>query len=200
MELATITMDRDEAQARYEDYRRSAHKDLSKEFARIMRGFKALAKGTRLLDLDKSVQQGGTVTRQRRGETFWLPAIAVGRADKPYSHVRIGDNTVTYDADERGWGRSDKNRVVVQRGELSLSKLDAWTAFRSPTPIVPPEHTPPYALSNYHVLWEADWQPYQPVDPALLRHIGGPIYAVIAEWDLTPLEAAILRDSTVTAR
>lgn len=31
-----------------------------------------------------------------------------------------------------------------------------------------------------------------PVDPALLKHIGGDLYAVVATWDLTDLERAVL--------
>jgi hypothetical protein len=44
------------------------------------------------------------------------------------------------------------------------------------------------------VLWEADWKvhPVPPGDPALLKHIGGDLYAVVAVWDLTPLEQAVL--------
>jgi hypothetical protein len=47
------------------------------------------------------------------------------------------------------------------------------------------------------VLWEVEewtWRttPRPPGDPALLRHVGGDIYAVEAIWDLTPLEQLVL--------
>jgi hypothetical protein len=41
------------------------------------------------------------------------------------------------------------------------------------------------------ILWEAEWQ-HVPSDPLLLRHITGPLYAVLASWDLTELERAVL--------
>lgn len=31
-----------------------------------------------------------------------------------------------------------------------------------------------------------------PGDPALLKHMGGDLYAILAVWDLSPLERAVL--------
>jgi hypothetical protein len=59
-------------------------------------------------------------------------------------------------------------------------------------PIVPPQYRPKFKLSNYHILWEADWKRV-PVDPILLKHLGGSLYAVLASWDLTEIEQAVLR-------
>ena len=58
-------------------------------------------------------------------------------------------------------------------------------------PNVPPALRPAHALSNYHLLWEAEWRVAPgppPGDPALLKHIGGDLYSVLAVWDLTPVE------------
>jgi hypothetical protein len=45
----------------------------------------------------------------------------------------------------------------------------------------------------YHVLWDAVWTPEPPIDPLLLKHCGGSLYAIVAAWDLTPLEQAVMR-------
>lgn len=37
-----------------------------------------------------------------------------------------------------------------------------------------------------------EWAPVPPTDPFLLRHLGGTLYVVLAQWDLTPLEKAVL--------
>ena len=42
------------------------------------------------------------------------------------------------------------------------------------------------------ILWEAEWETV-PRDPLLLRHLAGGLYAVMASWDLTPLERAVLK-------
>jgi hypothetical protein len=49
-------------------------------------------------------------------------------------------------------------------------------------------------LAKHFVLWEVEsWAAAPPVDPMLLKPIGGDLYAVVAQWDLTELERAILR-------
>lgn len=72
----------------------------------------------------------------------------------------------------------------------------AWSAM---VPVTPPKHRPrPNAnMSKLLVLWEADdwtWRttPQPPGDPALLQHVAGDIYAVLATWDLTELERLVL--------
>ncbi len=72
----------------------------------------------------------------------------------------------------------------------------AWAA---QVPIVPPRHRPRLNadLSKLAVLWEVDewtWMdsPRPSRDPALLQHVGGDIYAVLATWDLSELERLVL--------
>lgn len=70
----------------------------------------------------------------------------------------------------------------------------AWSAM---VPIVPPKHRPERGFGQRLVLWEVDdWVraslPAPPHDPALLRPLGGDLYAVEAVWDLTELERLVL--------
>lgn len=66
-------------------------------------------------------------------------------------------------------------------------------------PIVPADvrETVTGPLRDYHILWEVEqWhdQPLvtPPTDPYLIRHIGGSLWSVEAEWDLTDLEKAVI--------
>lgn len=59
-------------------------------------------------------------------------------------------------------------------------------------PHIPPALRPARKLENYHILWEADWQQDPPRDPMLLKRLAGTFYAVLAVWDLTDLERAVL--------
>jgi hypothetical protein len=92
-------------------------------------------------------------------------------------------------------GRRERVRV---RGIFAEVIGPSWMArdFRSMVPPVPPGLRPARHLRNYHVLWEAEWvqhaPPRPPGDPALLRRIGGDVFAVVAVWDLTEMERAIL--------
>lgn len=68
-------------------------------------------------------------------------------------------------------------------------------------PLVPADVRPATGqLRDWHVLWEVEaWHDSPqtmtpPRDPYLLRYIGGSLWAVLAEWDLTELERAVMRD------
>lgn len=64
---------------------------------------------------------------------------------------------------------------------------------RAMVPLIPPALRPASDFKNFFILWEAEWQPdVAPKDPALLKHVGGDLYAVLAVWDLTELERAVL--------
>jgi hypothetical protein len=58
-------------------------------------------------------------------------------------------------------------------------------------PSVPPQLRPD-DLSKYFILWEAEWTAKAPVDPILLSPVNDTMFAVVAQWDLTPLEQRVL--------
>lgn len=45
---------------------------------------------------------------------------------------------------------------------------------------------------RWFILWEAVWTPVPPRDPILLEHVAGSLYSVLAQWDLTDLERALM--------
>ena len=199
MQLHTIEMDRAEARARYLEYRDAVRERHDAELAEIMRGYRALARGHQVIDLAATIRAGGTVTKTvphfRGGaREVTLPALAVMRADQPWCHVQVTrDGAVAYH--HQGSPRSNETRNLIR---LPVGTLDEdittdypWRQ-RAMVPPVPPRLRPKASLGNYHVLWEAEWERCAPVDPALLRHIGGDLYAVLATWDLTPLERTVL--------
>jgi len=50
------------------------------------------------------------------------------------------------------------------------------------------------SLKNYHILWEVKkWKPVPPKDPMLLRKLTPNMFVVLASWDLTPLERAVIK-------
>jgi hypothetical protein len=67
-----------------------------------------------------------------------------------------------------------------------------WNADAS-VPGVPPALRPADKgwPSKHYVLWETDWDDV-PEDPALLKPLGALLYVVVATWDLTELEQAVL--------
>lgn len=209
MELATIEMERPKAREAFLDYRKAVRQRHNAEDEEIMRGYKALAAGKTLIHLSRTMVAGGTK------EQTWgfrkpfdenvsvLPRLAVCRA-----HVRTAftngvrrDGSLEIRSKEAVAGHNNFDRVRFDERTFPQHELcdegrtDWLQRFKALVPIVPPALRPGFGLHNYHVLWEAEWKlhtPPAPVDPALLKWIGGDLYAVIATWDLTELEQAVL--------
>lgn len=175
-----------------------------------------------MIALTPTIRAGGTIVRtrvQNRGtdrETrthCLLPRLAVCVATAAYAYTRgvqrdgsiefvdSLQRTLRY---RRGMLKLDTRFELDEGFEPGATLLNGnrwWrqAAWQSMVPIVPPRHRPPSAttLASYLVLWEVDkwtWTepPLPPGDPALLRHVGGDIYAVLALWDLTELERLVL--------
>lgn len=204
MDLATIEMERPKAREAFLEYRAAVRRRHDAEDAAIMRGYRALADGKQLLRLTQTLTAGGTtslVTRNWNRETtnVTVPRLAVARA----SATKVW--TFGIDANGRCEMRTKRDvavnnqydRIIVPNGTFEAGTQDTvWTSPRiaAIVPNVPPALRPATALSNYHVLFEAEWalDPEPPIDPALIKRLGGDLWVVVATWDLTELERAVL--------
>lgn len=210
MELATIEMPVDEAQQAFEEYRAAVRERHDEADEAIMKGYQALAKGQQVINLPQALRAGGVDTisvrsrfRATEAGLVTVPKLAVARANR---------TTVwTYGIDENGRCVMQTKRNPHVNNNFDVYRLpngsfdpgerdrDAWSEprIRAVVPNVPPRLRPRAGLHNFHVLFEAEWgvEPAPPYDPALLRHIGGALYAVLAVWDLTEIERAVLAGS-----
>jgi hypothetical protein len=219
MNLTAIEMAPQVAREAFLDYREAVrdHRRLSPypEDKELMRAYRALAKGERIIQLTEALRAGGTTLltcpgvrwdggRYVEGDVE-LPKIAVGRADRGF--VWCGGITASGGVEMvTKTDRAPNNRRdVVQRAAVFPRDRErnttgvGWDSRGVPraiVPIIPPKLRPKRTrLSEFHVLFEAEWAvhtPPPPVDPALLRHLGGDLYAVVAVWELTEVERAVL--------
>lgn len=76
-----------------------------------------------------------------------------------------------------------------------------WYQRRADVPQLPPElqRTVDRKRTDMLLLWEPEWRneehapvPRPVLDPALLEHVSGSLYAVVAIWELSAIEAAAL--------
>lgn len=207
VEFTTIESARDEARRQFLVYRKAVREakdaDQKKADAIVMRGYREIAKGRPVLDLMKVMQGAGI------REDNWYPKLAICNADATHCCVEMRESGgVTFYAGRSA--RAPKNRRVAlpastlptfQRDwtgkSLHTSTRRNWSAWspeaEAVVPTIPPQYRPPFQLGNYHLLWEAVWTKAVPEDPILLRHLGGNLFAVLAQWDLSPLEQAVLR-------
>lgn len=69
-------------------------------------------------------------------------------------------------------------------------------AITTPTPIIPPAiliDEVMRSLKNYYILWEVEKWDEVPRDPILLKRLTPNLFGVLATWNLSELERAIIR-------
>jgi len=191
MNIQTITMPRKEAHEAFREYREAFRRDGQARDAALMRGYKALAKGRQVIDLGDVMKVAGVDELQR-------PRLAICRADATRCRLEAWqDGALRFWMDREGGGHESRRFVAVPAGTFSWpTNTDVRWALRkffAIVPMIPPRYRPVSALSNFHVLWEATWQTEPPKDPMLLRRLDGMLFAVLAVWDLSELERAVLR-------
>jgi hypothetical protein len=197
MNVAQIKMSAAKARKRFDEYTEAlASREATAEDTAALLGYKALADGKDVLDLFQ-------VFRDTPADAQGRPRLAVARAH--WSHVAVrreSDGRATWVQLERfaGWGdfygrlawhRRIRFPVETLHASARPGRAGSGGDLSAIVPTIPPPVRPPRALHRYVVLWEADWQ-VAPVDPLLLRHLAGPLYVVLASWDLTELERSIL--------
>jgi hypothetical protein len=175
---------------------------IEKEDQILRDTYRAMSLGQRVLNLGSVLRTAGLNKKK-------LPVLAVGRADWKdvfLSYNQYHGQTFTFGKSRYCHKNSRTGRW--EDGALSFEHAtfgnelsnEAWRdsnnysrlPAKAMVPSVPVWLRPEGHLSEYHILWEAEWEVAPPVDPLLLKHISGPMYSVITQWDLTPVERAVL--------
>ncbi len=199
MNVATIEMPVDEAREKWKEYRDACKDSPQNVFLRDMKKiYNALGQGRKIIDIDKAMLKGGLHSGT------YDPRLAIARADFKYGYFKYENETIRFfgSNDDHVWDggyRRVPNHNVVVGGFPALPDLerDKFTASRqrfAPLPMIPPSASPKASLHNYHILWEVDkWKAIEvPKDPWLLRRLTPKLFVVLAGWDLTELERAVI--------
>jgi hypothetical protein len=189
MNLTTIVVSEDEAKAKLAEYEEALKSERNVEDAAIAQAYRAAARGLAVIRLSEAIGAGGYF------DSGW-PRIAVSRVTEPEVFCRFSAGRFSFANESWARGRG----ALVGRNEVNVTPtvlpepLPGWGPKRAPVPLVPPRHRPKRPrLANLHVLWEVEtWSPAPSRDPALIKHIRGDLWAVLATWDLTDLELAVL--------
>lgn len=172
MQTQAIEISRTQAAVLYKAYKahRGAH---TKEDAEIERIYYQISRGRKVIRAHESIRAAGVDAQGR-------PKLALIRADA--KRCRLSSWW-----DDRIHFTSGSNRTI----EVKWSGFKMCRNHQAIVPMIPVHLRPADHLERYHILWEADWEAV-PVDPMLLRKIGGDAWLVVAAWDLTAVEQAVL--------
>ncbi len=184
MRTVTLNVPKDLARARYLEYREAARKRNTAEDRALARGYRALAQGKKVIDLVATLQRAGQDDKGR-------PRLAIVRADAKTVWLQVNMGGTVVFACERLWSARRAQRVELA---ALFPRRERMVEAMAVAPVVPPRMRPAARMDRYHLLWEPEWQSVPPAkDPLLLRHLHGSLYVVVAAWDTTPLEQAVLR-------
>lgn len=183
MHVEALKVDREVARQAYLKYR--LHRDYmtaaDKEIAAI---YRRIAKGETVIRAFESIRNAGVDLQGR-------PKLAIARADQTLCYLHSFSDAVWFDNSRWGYRRVRKDiRLRVE-----------WPGFKNSSavhearvPLIPVHLRPKTGLAQYHILWEAEWSKTYPRDPYLLKRFGGDAWLVVAAWDLTDIERAVMQE------
>lgn len=194
MNVSTIVVEPDFALAKLEEYRQLQGRQTSED-RRLIRLYRAIKKGARVLNVAQAFKETGL-------NDLGQPKLAIARADwkTVWCYPRRGmlDNwwphgAVGFTDDAHSFnGNATARNYCTPDNTFDDGLLVKQTKLSSPVPHMPPSIRPHNHFDKFHILFEVEeWTTY-PVDPYLLKRIHGDLFVVIAEWELTELEASLL--------
>lgn len=201
MNTPVITMKPEEAEAHYHQYSELVKTRKEKYIEDLKKTYFHLAKERKVLDIFEVFKNCGV---DEKGE----PKLAISPASAKTIILEKGElGAGTFTAHDR-WSRAYKSDVALPTGtfpEFATQKTN-WGGterirqnIESLVPVVPAHILPEGSLENYYILFEVkEWSEprkasYSKGDPYLLKRINNNAFAVLAEWDVTDLEVAVLR-------
>lgn len=185
--VQSLKVERDEARKMYLKYltHRNYQSPLDADIARI---YKAIAAGKLVIAALSAIVKAGL------GSDHY-PKLAIARADAKKLYLQVGSQGACAMISDERWlsPRMAKTRYAAFEAG-SFPGINGLTA-AALVPHIPPDIRPRRGIENYHVLFEAVWKHEAPVDPLLLRRLGGgDMWIVLGAWDLTDVERAVMME------
>jgi hypothetical protein len=200
MNVSIFTMDKAEADKKLLAYRSQLKKRANAEYELAVKAYETVANGQAILNIVDSFAKTGL------GEDL-RPKLAIARADRKEVQVSVSarERRFTFSAHSSGMWASGYSGDLIIRFPFSFSAeqekaLPYSREGYALVPMIPADVREKVKGQDkdYMILWEVEkWADRSltspaPRDPYLLKHIAGELYAVVAEWDLTDLERAIM--------
>ena len=204
----TIDIPVEEAEKFYKEYAEEIKErgDKAEKYLKELKStYYHLSQGRKVIDIYEVFKKSSL---KENGD----PELAIARADlkKIFFH-RESMGAGCFAEKERWYDSSDNVRLPSNTFkdwdtviEDSSNEWNEWSVrhpkivratVETKVPLVPAHIMPNGKLDNYYILFEVSEWNEVPVaaDPYLLKRINSNAFVVLAEWDITPIEQAILR-------
>ena len=214
MEVDQLEVTKEKAEKELKDLKAlfKLHGELRTDpiYRNLQRAYGHMKHGGKIIDVHDAITKAGLNDKGH-------PNIAICRADAKICYLtkKGGGGSVYSGMRPPRWGHNVARKV---HGEIGLpgksftwlDKLGKPARYSSDikgqhlstlVPMIPPAimiDKIRYALKNYYLLWEVEsWDLMPPIDPMLLKRLNGTLFCVLATWDLTELERAIIKANIV---
>lgn len=187
MDVAELKVDREKAREFYKLYQehRQFQTPEDREIAKI---YRLIAQGRVVIQALESIRRAGFNAQG-------YPKLAICRADARTCYYGGRTAGATFSIDRSSRAYESRRTVSLRWGDTPLPTLERgsyWLNGEAAVPLIPVHLRPKQALSNYYILWEAEWRRVAPVDPMLLVRMGADTWLVVAAWELTEIERAAM--------
>lgn len=179
MDVQQLKVERATARELFQKYKasREAQTPADREIEAL---YRRIAQGQTVIRALESIRVAGC-------NAEGMPRLALARADERRIECRItAQGEATFEPPGNCRSRS---RVFRVQGLVGARE---WKRGEGIVPLIPVYLRPKHSLSHYHILWEAEWSRVYPVDPYLLRRFGTDAWVVVAAWELTDVERAVM--------
>ena len=197
MKITMLKMSKKKAYNEWKVYREALKNCKTKSQLKYLSDMKLvynkLKSGRKIIDIFEVFKKFGVNTKEQ-------PRLAI--APVSFKVIKFRKETRgTGIFIENSWGYScSKNRYVglPENTFKEWTKEGAWDIknkeITTKVPIVPARYLPTIkSLDGYFVLWEVKRWDNIPTDPILLKRLTNNLFVVLAIWDLTPIEQAVVR-------
>jgi hypothetical protein len=206
LKVEQIVIPKKKAEEEYEAYKQELRYGKTQFNKDMLSLYAHMKHGGKVIDLWEAMKLGGL---NKDGD----PKLAITNADakrvrfnKEYTwqnNVMVADGGIFYPLGDAfdSWRRRNNQKIRIPKEFFPEWAKDAKGSIirqqiETTVPIVPAKILNPlrsHKLENYHILWEVeDWK-LIPKDPMLLKRITPNMFCVLATWDLTELERAVIR-------
>ena len=187
-------MVKEEAREKWKEYVEACKLNPDDKFLVDMKNvYNQLKSGRKVIDIYEVFQRSGV-------DDDFQPKMAICPADAKVGYFRYNkDGEIVFsDRQLSHWDEPVKKDVkIINMPDIPEGiKVDGWgeKVMKTLVPKIPASIRPKGNLSNYYLLWEVEeWALVPPIDPYLLRRINKNMFVVVAGWDLTELERAVMK-------